>query len=77
MDRDQLKAWLEAGLSLDADRSADGSRSRRRSGYWVKKHGLMANGRDEARAARRADAGAARAAGCSRARLCAEIAECA
>jgi hypothetical protein len=46
MDRDRLKGWLDAGLSLpqigvltDRDPST--------VGYWVQKHGLTANGRDK------------------------------
>lgn len=46
MDRDQLKRWLDEGLSLpqigtllDRDPST--------VGYWVKKHGLTANGQDK------------------------------
>lgn len=44
MDRDQLEAWLEQGLSLNQI-GALTSRDPSTVGYWVKKHGLTANGR--------------------------------
>jgi transposase len=45
MDRDQLKAWLNAGLSLP-EIGALTNRDPSTVGYWVQKHGLVANGRD-------------------------------
>jgi hypothetical protein len=46
MDRDQLQGWLEAGLSLRqiGERVA---RDRSTVGYWVRKHGLVPNGREK------------------------------
>jgi Homeodomain-like domain len=46
MDRNQLKAWLDAGLSLP-EIGALTNRDPSTVGYWVKKHGLVANGRDK------------------------------
>jgi DNA-binding CsgD family transcriptional regulator len=43
MDRDQLKAWLEEGLSLPQIGALVG-RDPSTVGYWVQKHGLVANG---------------------------------
>lgn len=45
MDRAQLKAWLDDGLSLPQI-GALTDRDPSTVGYWVKKHGLVANGRD-------------------------------
>ena len=46
MDRDQLKAWLEEGLSLPQIGALAG-RDPSTVGYWVSKHGLVANGCDK------------------------------
>jgi IS30 family transposase len=46
MDRGQLEAWLEDGLSLN-EIGALTNRDPSTVGYWVKKHGLVANGRDK------------------------------
>ncbi|HEY7150942.1 MAG TPA: hypothetical protein VH391_04615 [Solirubrobacterales bacterium] len=46
MDRDQLKAWLDDGLSL-AEIGVLVNRDASTVGYWVKKHGLAASGRDK------------------------------
>jgi transposase-like protein len=43
MDRDQLRAWLAEGLSL-AEIAARVDRDPTTVGYWVRKHGLSANG---------------------------------
>jgi hypothetical protein len=43
MDRDQLKAWLGAGLSLPQI-GALTNRDPSTVGYWVEKYGLVANG---------------------------------
>lgn len=43
MDRAQLKAWLDAGLSLPQI-GALTNRDPSTVGYWVQKHGLTANG---------------------------------
>jgi IS30 family transposase len=43
MDRAQLKAWLDAGLSLPQI-GALTTRDPSTVGYWVQKHGLTANG---------------------------------
>jgi hypothetical protein len=45
MDRDQLKAWLDAGLSLPQI-GALTSRDPSTVGYWVQKYGLTANGKE-------------------------------
>lgn len=45
MDRELLKGWLEEGLSL-IQIGALTDRDPSTVGYWVKKHGLVANGRD-------------------------------
>jgi hypothetical protein len=45
MDRDQLKAWLDAGLSLPQI-GALTNRDPSTVGYWVKKYGLTANGKE-------------------------------
>lgn len=44
MDRDQLKQWIEQGLSLEQI-AAVVDRDPSTVGYWVKKHGLEPNGR--------------------------------
>jgi transposase-like protein len=44
MDRDQLKRWLDQGLSLPQIGVLVG-RDPSTVGYWVQKHGLIANGR--------------------------------
>jgi hypothetical protein len=44
MDRGSLKAWLEQGLSL-SEIGVLVHRDPSTVGYWVKKHGLVANGR--------------------------------
>jgi 5-methylcytosine-specific restriction endonuclease McrA len=44
MEREQLKDWLERGLSL-AEIGARTGRDASTVGYWVRKHGLVANGR--------------------------------
>lgn len=44
MDRDQLKAWLEEGLSLPQIGELV-NRDPSTVGYWVQKHGLVANGK--------------------------------
>jgi hypothetical protein len=44
MDRDQLKTWLEEGLSLPQIGKLVG-RDPSTVGYWVKRHGLTANGK--------------------------------
>jgi hypothetical protein len=44
MDRDQLKAWLDAGLSLPQI-GALTNRDPSTVGYWVQKYGLTANGK--------------------------------
>ena len=44
MDRAQLKAWLEEGLSLPQIGALSG-RDPSTVHYWVQKHGLIANGR--------------------------------
>jgi len=44
MDREQLNSWLEEGLSLPQIGALVG-RDPSTVGYWVKKHGLVANGR--------------------------------
>jgi transposase len=46
MDRDRLKAYLEQGLSL-IEIGALENRDPSTVGYWVQKHGLVANGRDK------------------------------
>jgi hypothetical protein len=46
MDRDQLKSWLEEGLSLPQIGALVG-RDPSTVGYWVQKHGLIANGRSK------------------------------
>jgi transposase len=46
MDRDQLEAWLQEGLSLPQIGALVG-RDPSTVGYWVRKHGLVANGRDK------------------------------
>jgi hypothetical protein len=46
MDRELLKGWLEEGLSLPAI-GALTNRDPSTVGYWVKKYGLVANGRDK------------------------------
>jgi IS30 family transposase len=43
MDREQLRAWLAEGLSL-AEIAARVERDPTTVGYWVRKHGLSANG---------------------------------
>jgi transposase len=45
MDRTQLKAWLDAGLSLPQI-GALTNRDPSTVGYWVKKYGLTANGKE-------------------------------
>jgi transposase len=45
MDRDQLKAWLDDGLSLEQIGSVVGRHPSTVS-YWLSRHGLKANGRD-------------------------------
>ena len=44
MDRELLKEWLERGLSPN-EIGALTDRDASTVGYWVKKHGLVANGR--------------------------------
>jgi IS30 family transposase len=44
MDRDQLKRWLDQGLSLPQIGKLVG-RDPSTVGYWLQKHGLVANGR--------------------------------
>ncbi|MFL5871784.1 MAG: helix-turn-helix domain-containing protein, partial [Solirubrobacterales bacterium] len=44
MDRDQLKHWLEEGLSLPQIGKLTG-RDPSTVGYWVQKHGFVANGK--------------------------------
>ncbi len=44
MDRDQLKQWLDEGLSLPQIGELAG-RHPSTVGYWVRKHGLVANGK--------------------------------
>jgi hypothetical protein len=44
MDRSQLKAWVEAGLSLPEIGELT-NRHPSTVGYWVEKHGLVANGK--------------------------------
>ncbi len=44
MDRIQLKTWLDEGLSLDQIGAIVG-RDPSTVGYWLRKHGLTANGR--------------------------------
>jgi IS30 family transposase len=44
MDRDQLKQWLDEGLSLPQI-GALVNRDPSTVGYWVQKHGLVANGK--------------------------------
>jgi len=46
MDRDQLKRWLDEGLSL-AQIAALVNRNPSTVGYWVQKHRLLANGREK------------------------------
>jgi hypothetical protein len=46
MDREQLKAWLREGLSLPQIGALVG-RDPSTVGYWVEKHGLVANGREK------------------------------
>jgi Helix-turn-helix domain len=46
MDRDQLEAWLEEGLSLPQIGALVG-RNPSTVGYWVRKYGLVANGREK------------------------------
>jgi transposase len=46
MDKGQLKAWLDEGLSLPQIGELVG-RDPSTVGYWVKQHGLIANGRDK------------------------------
>ena len=46
MDRDQLKGFLDQGLSLPQI-GALVDRDPSTVGYWVQKHGLVANGRDK------------------------------
>jgi transposase-like protein len=46
MERDQLKRYLEEGLSLEQI-GALVSRDPATVGYWVRKHGLIANGREK------------------------------
>src|SRR4051795_3293880 len=43
MERDQLKQWLDQGLSLPQISELTG-RHPSTVGYWVQKHGLVANG---------------------------------
>ena len=43
MDREALKGWLESGLSL-TEIGALTNRDPSTVGYWVKKHGVVANG---------------------------------
>jgi IS30 family transposase len=45
VDRDRLKAYLEQGLSLIQIGALE-NRDPSTVGYWVRKHGLEANGRD-------------------------------
>jgi Helix-turn-helix domain len=45
MDRDQLESWLDEGLSLPQIGALLG-RPPSTVGYWVERHGLVANGRD-------------------------------
>jgi hypothetical protein len=46
MDRDLLNAYLFEGLSLEQI-GVRTNRDPSTIGYWVKEHGLVANGRDE------------------------------
>lgn len=46
MDRDQLNNWLDNGLSLEQIAILV-NRDRSTVGYWVKKHGLTANGKEK------------------------------
>jgi hypothetical protein len=46
MDRELLKGWLEEGMSLSAI-GALTNRDPSTVGYWVKKYGLVANGREK------------------------------
>jgi DNA-binding CsgD family transcriptional regulator len=46
MDRDQLEAWIVAGLSL-TEIGALTNRDPSTVGYWVEKYGLVANGREK------------------------------
>ncbi len=46
MERDQLEAWLRHGLSLDRMGELAGKHPSTIS-YWLKKYGLVANGRDK------------------------------
>jgi transposase len=46
MDREQLKAWLDEGLSLEAIGKLVGRHPSTVS-YWLRKHGLVANGHDK------------------------------
>ena len=52
MDRDLLEAWLEQGRSL-TEIGALVDRDPTTVSYWLKKHGLIANGRDKYAAKRR------------------------
>lgn len=45
MDRDRLKGYLDQGMSLPQIGALE-NRDPSTVGYWVKKHGLVANGRD-------------------------------
>ena len=44
MERDQLAAYLKAGMSLEQIAEAEGKHAST-IGYWVKRHGLVANGK--------------------------------
>lgn len=46
MERDQLKRWLDDGLSLEQIGAAVG-RHPTTVAYWLRKHGLVANGREK------------------------------
>ncbi len=46
MERDLLQRYLSQGLSLEQI-GALVNRDPRTVGYWVKRHGLVANGRDK------------------------------
>jgi Helix-turn-helix domain len=46
MDRELLRAWLERGMSL-AEIGALVERDPTTVSYWLKKHGLKANGHDK------------------------------
>jgi hypothetical protein len=48
VDRDRLKVYLEQGLSLIQIGALE-NRDPSTVGYWVRKHGLEANGRDRTR----------------------------